>query len=296
MSEFTYTPYDGSAQPFTMGLRPLDPAAWIEIDHHYTDHLIEKHRLYTDKQEAVFAALPASLPAQDECLRLLIAHLKSHFTDRFEISDTQIFTRDGRFTWVIEDFTDTPLALAGQLVQEDFCLIDPHAAEPILVAASLCFPSSWALKDKIGKSLDLVHAPVPGYQNSMATKVNRMMQIMPADRIVWRMNWSLDEGPDLHRPAPHLHDPWLEAQGDPFQHIFIRVERQTLRRLPETGFVVFTIRIYTDCLGNLKSHPDAGNLAKNLHSQLAALTDDQAAYKGLTKARPNILRALQQLS
>ena len=27
-----HTPYDGSVKPFTIGLRPLDPAEWIEVD------------------------------------------------------------------------------------------------------------------------------------------------------------------------------------------------------------------------------------------------------------------------
>ncbi len=29
---FRHTPYDGSATPFTIGLKPIDPARWLEPD------------------------------------------------------------------------------------------------------------------------------------------------------------------------------------------------------------------------------------------------------------------------
>ena len=32
MNSPTHTPYDGSAKPFTIGLKPLDPDEWIEVD------------------------------------------------------------------------------------------------------------------------------------------------------------------------------------------------------------------------------------------------------------------------
>ena len=31
----THTPYDGTSRPFTIGLKPLDPENWIEIDDTY---------------------------------------------------------------------------------------------------------------------------------------------------------------------------------------------------------------------------------------------------------------------
>jgi hypothetical protein len=32
-----HTPYDGSSKPFTIGLKPLDLNAWIEVDDHLHD-------------------------------------------------------------------------------------------------------------------------------------------------------------------------------------------------------------------------------------------------------------------
>ncbi len=41
-----HTPYDGSAQPFTIGLQQLDPKDWIEIDGDLLGYLAEKERLF----------------------------------------------------------------------------------------------------------------------------------------------------------------------------------------------------------------------------------------------------------
>ena len=40
-----HTPYDGSSKPFTIGLKPLDPATWIEIDGTFDVQMRERRRL-----------------------------------------------------------------------------------------------------------------------------------------------------------------------------------------------------------------------------------------------------------
>lgn len=292
MSAFKYTPYDGTTQPFTMGLRPLALKDWLEPDGHPRSHLAEKRRLYAETPETVFAAIPGTEAAQAELCDIVIEHLKLHHPAYYEFTPDSISLKGTNFSWPLKSDL-SPLALAGQIVQEDFCLIDPHKEEPRLAAASLCFPSSWSLQDKIGKSLGTVHDPVPGYAGEMSRKVDLMMRNMPADRLVWRMNWSLDEGPALHRPKPHCHKGWLQKGEDPLEQIYIRIERQTLRRLPKTGFIVFTIRIYTDQLRELCRSAQNRPLKEGLREQLSALTPEQLAYKGLTEAAPVILKALK---
>jgi dimethylamine monooxygenase subunit A len=60
----------------------------------------------------------------------------------------------------------------------------------------------------------------------------------------------------------------------------LRVERQTLRRLPETGAILFTIRTYVHSLADALPHqPDRERLA----AALEAIPDDVRAYKSLTE-------------
>ena len=72
--------------------------------------------------------------------------------------------------------------------------------------------------------------------------------------------------------------PPLPAVGDPStgERLFLRVERETLRRFPNTDTVLFTIRTYIRPLAHLAARPeDAARLA----DALANLPDDVADYK-----------------
>ena len=64
---------------------------------------------------------------------------------------------------------------------------------------------------------------------------------------------------------------------DTASDLFLRVERQTIRKLPETGAVLFTIRICVDPLPPIL----ADRQVKELFAQAWQSTaEDVAAYKG----------------
>ena len=70
-----HTPYDGSAKPFTIGLKPLDPERWLETHADLPCMLAEKRRLDGLGREAVFAEEADTREAQAEVLALIVAHL-----------------------------------------------------------------------------------------------------------------------------------------------------------------------------------------------------------------------------
>ena len=57
--------------------------------------------------------------------------------------------------------------------------------------------------------------------------------------------------------------------GDVNAHAFIRVERQTLRKLPSSRDILFTIRIHLDPLAVLARHPDRATLASSFAGAIA---------------------------
>ncbi|MEL6977418.1 MAG: heme-dependent oxidative N-demethylase subunit alpha family protein [Pseudomonadota bacterium] len=81
------------------------------------------------------------------------------------------------------------------------------------------------------------------------------------------------------RPAPHF-----------------RVERQTLSKLPESGAILFTVRIAALSFEAMAQRSDGARLAAALSAKLAALDAGQLAYKGLTSARPALCAALADIS
>ncbi len=285
-----YTPYDGTATPFTIGLKPLPESRWLEPQPDLQPLLQERHRLLSGKRDAVLHCQRESLTACQELLDLVLENLSTHHRDHYQIKAGMI-----AITGIPDNIAinrEDPLASLGIIVPEDFCLIRKTDTGHKLVAALLCFPSSWALADKIGRNLEAIHKPVPDYQGPMSDRVNLLFDRLRPEQIVWRMNWSLDDGKRLFRPTPHSHDQWLAQGGDPLDHVFIRVERQTLRRLPIAGDIVFTIRIHLSPLRHLADGQNRQAL-QGLHQQLSAMSAEQCAYKGLSQARPVILQRLE---
>ena len=295
-AQFTHTPYDGSAEPFAIGLRQLNLADWIEVDGALFRYLDEKERLWRDARERVFVATEASLPAQQEVLRLVAEHLPERFPEIYQRDGDQMAVGTDREA-DLGDPAVPSLFTAARLVQEDLVVMERAPDGWRLTAASLSFPSSWSLLEKFDRPLETIHATVPGFGAGTrnAELISRMFDNLRPDRHVWRLNWSIYQDGELHHPAAkNGGDGPLVDIFDPLS-TFIRVEKQTLRRLPETGGMLFTIRIFVDPLGALVEHGDGPRLAAGLAAQLRALSEEQAAYKGLTGRRNALVAALERL-
>ena len=114
-----HTPYDGSSKLFTIGLKPLDLAEWIECDANLLAYLDEKDRLATRVPHEVFGALPGSETAQDEALMLLADHLPERYPGIYARMGPQIDVVPAFRRIRLDDPLMPRLLLAAGLVQED---------------------------------------------------------------------------------------------------------------------------------------------------------------------------------
>ncbi|MFA5120769.1 DUF3445 domain-containing protein [Zavarzinia sp.] len=292
-----YVPFSTGPYRIQMGLAGLDLDDWIQIDEHYRAEIEEKQRLLATRHGDVFGALPGTEQMGAEVLALLIEHLCRRFPERFRVEGDDEFLVDRIDGWrhPLRDFSLHPLDRAARLVQEDLALM--HSAgegEPYrLVAGSVCFPSRWDLAEKLGKPLEAVHGPVPGYKGKLAAPMDRFFALLKEDRPVWRTNWSLHDDPALFQPAPHgdrVITPPITA-ADVGRRIYLRSERQTLRRLAVTGAILFTIRTYRCPLEQVAAEPE---LAAVLAEAIDALPPETLAYKGMTAHKPALLAYLHQ--
>ncbi|MGN6365449.1 heme-dependent oxidative N-demethylase family protein [Asticcacaulis taihuensis] len=289
-----HTPYDGSHKLFTIGVKPLDPAEWIDVDDKLLAYLDEKDRLAERVPEKIFVAEPGTEAAQAEVLTLLADHLPERFPDIYQRLGPQIDIIPA-FRRVRLDTPYPPLLIAGGLVQEDLVLMRRGEDGWRLAAAHLCFPSSWRLNEKFGKALQEIHAPVPdfGRDTRNATIIERMFDNLRPEQPVMRWNWSLHADDVLHHP--HSAGQWRFGD-DKIDSLYFRLERQTLRRLPESGDILFTIRIYLDPLKAMEAQPNAPELAQALISQLRAYSAAQLDYKGLTSERDRLIAHLEVIA
>lgn len=262
-----------------MGLRPLEPGVWLVVDGHYDDELAEKRRLLAEGHGDVVATVPGSEAAAAEVLDEVLAALRALDAERF--ADPAI------------DSGLHPIDAAGRLVQEDLCLHEHVDGRWVLTAASVCFPTRWTLADKIGRSVAAIHDPVPGYGDELASVVDGFFDRLRPGPGYWRRNWSLVTEPDLYLPERDTREPvrfGAEAAGE---RVWVRSERQTLRRLPGHGSIVFTIRVERWPLGALTAYPE---LAARLASAVRRTPPAMAAYKSLDRLAPVVLPWLDRVA
>ena len=243
-----------------MGLHRLDERAWLEVDARRDAELREKARLLDVARATVLVTLPAGAGGSGELLGLVVADLRAHH-------GLEVIADGGRH----------PIEAAARLVQEDLCVLVRDDAWR-LAAACVCFPSRWSLAEKVGTTLDEIHGPVPGFDRTLAGPAATFFDRLSVERPVWRRNWTLLDTPELHLPSPAARRRAPELGDDLGATLWFRVERQTLRRLPASDAIVFTIRTTVQSLGDVVvSTP---GFAAALRATLGTVDDDVAAYKG----------------
>ncbi|MFL6204880.1 MAG: heme-dependent oxidative N-demethylase family protein [Acidimicrobiales bacterium] len=236
----------------SMSTRHLDVDAWLHPDDDRERDLVRKAVLVGERHAEVFAAIdsPAVGAASVEVLELVLQATGPHAVP------------PGLH----------PLDAAGRLVQEDLCLLVLRDGGAHLDAASLCFPSYWRLADKLGRPMADVHAPVAHYTEELAAKVDALLERLTPERPVWRRNWSIHDDPSYFLPDPTPPRDVVAPDG-----LWLRSERQTLRRLRTVDVVLFTIRTQQVPLAALTGRPD---VAHPLADAIAAWSPELRAYKG----------------
>lgn len=250
-----HAPWEEAAE-FRIGLRPIDAAAWFEGGE--IDPASRKDPLLAIHPGEVWAELEGSRAAQAEAL-VLIARAQ------------------GRDIPVLDY---PPLLAAGRTVADDLCLMEHRDGDWRLTALTLCAGSFFTASEVIGRSLAELHRPVTGFQERLLTRVTRIFDGLRDDLILERRNWSIVSDPSLFAPDPA---PMRAAIGAIDSNraadaVWVRVERQTLRRLPRSGGALFTIRVWITPLSEIAKEP--GRLARFAQAWRTTHADFRA-YKRL---------------
>lgn len=288
-----YLPFEPGPYRMAMGLTACPEAAWIERDVRYPEEMTLRRALLATRHAEVFGACDGSAPARRETLDLLGAHLPARFPDGFARAGRVLHNRLTGEAWDLADPPVDPLELAGRLVQEDLCLVRLDGSVPVLDAAVLCFPSRWRLADKLGLPLAAVHGPVPLYAERLSRPVDRFMAALKPGHVALRLNWAVVDDPALFQPSGKFRDapdPRITAENAGTR-LWLRVERQTLRRLPRSGAVLFGIRVHVYPLAQVAA--DAG-VAARLADAVRALPEATLRYKSVAPFRPALLAWLDR--
>jgi hypothetical protein len=228
-----HRPWEEAAD-FQIGLRSIALADWLEGGE--ADPAARKDPLIAARRGLVWAETAESHPAQAEALELVEAALEPA-PARPDLP---------------------PLYAAARRVPDDLCLMEKRDGQWRLTALSLCAGSFFTAEEVIGRSLAELHRPVTGFSERFLARVQRIFEGLRPDLVLERRNWTLLNSNELHTPssAPiraRIGEIEPAAAG---RVLHLRVERQTLRRLPRTGGALFTIRVWLAPLSSLAGEPE----------------------------------------
>ncbi|MCS5687991.1 MAG: DUF3445 domain-containing protein [Acidimicrobiales bacterium] len=256
-------------EPFKwrMGVRPLRLEQWLLVDADRDADLNEINAIIDRHRDEIIYCEPTAAAACKELATLVIEHLR-HVP---QLNKVELNSRPDMH--IIE--------ATRRLVQEDICLLERRREGWVMTACAVAIPTQWDVPSKFGNTLDSIHEPVPRYDTDLAQTMGTFFDRLRTDRPVWRANRTLTDDPSLRLAPKRRHEPLRRdiTATNVAESVWLRVEYQTLRRLPKTDAIVFTIRILRQRIASVAQHPTA---LTELIRWLSTLPEEVRSYKDST--------------
>ncbi len=287
MVSFPYFPFDGQTYHPKLGMTQLQLKDWIQIDRHAQSELQYRRELLSVKRDEVLQVRPGKDELCYEFYDLLKHHLLEYHPQiyrgeggRFHVSTTGDSFSDPRSG-------HEALIQIGQWVQEDFCIVSDDIGKT-LEAGLVCFPSRWSLKEKMGRGSDRIHADVPEFHDGLDRQTVSFLSHLKVEVPVERLNWTIHDSDHLY--CSPLDPPREDlTTKNVLKESYLRIERQTLRRMPQSGSILFSIRTHQARLEEVLTSDSRRQLFK---STIEKMPNGTAEYKRLDILRPLLLGAL----
>lgn len=271
--------------------------AVFDVDEHYVAECRERALLLSQDPNRCIV-LPHMMAAQWDTLELIMESLAADYPEHFSL------TRDGlQWRWInrplgIDDafmFGDPsslpfpPFEYITRQAQGDFTLQDQREDNLYIDGGMVTTQADWSLEFDVGMSFHEWHGPVPvAHDLGVFDRALQFLLRIQHDRPVRRLNWTMTVNPRLDT-SPENYPIWgpdrttvtPDNVGD---KLHLRVELQTLFRLPRSNAILFGVRAYLASLSELSRVPHWG---RRLHRVLRDIHPELAEYKGLTRYHQN---------
>jgi hypothetical protein len=178
---------------------------------------------------------------------------------------------------------ETELGALGSAIEPDFLFLAPDGTGTFrLLGGVVCFPSGWALDEKLGRPMCEIHEPVPGLNRNLGVSIDRILSGLPGDSGVFRSGWGIAANAERNQhPVRGLPAPTSPAD---LRQLWLRVENQCLFAIPERG-IVFGIRI--------ELHRLDAAAGTALADAMETMPLEVAAYKRLDSVRDLLVESLR---
>ncbi|RDA85668.1 hypothetical protein CP532_4644 [Ophiocordyceps camponoti-leonardi (nom. inval.)] len=238
-------------------LHKLDPDYWLELESSYHERLQQREALYAEHGRHVLDALPGSELAQKELMEMVIQFLCARYPHHFELRGQTFINHLLRTRQHLGEVE--PLRLLFSNVPEDFAILlrDDTTGRYMFRAGIICSAVGWNLNQKIGLGLSEIHQPVPDYKEKIAFSVDRFFSKVATSNPIQRASWGLEISQPLFLPSTDPDFSQRETQNPSLaaEDVYLRVDWQTLRRLPLSGAIVFNFKALFTPITEFRNEP-----------------------------------------
>ncbi|KAH5398379.1 hypothetical protein HBI67_215200 [Parastagonospora nodorum] len=267
----------------TMSLTKMEPDWWLELESTYAERIKERQGLLAKHGDAVLQALPGSELACKELMEMCLQFLCARHPQYFKLDkEEMVFHND-----ILHTETDLreshPLHVLFNNIPEDFAIMlrDDKTGFYLFRAGIICSSLGWNVASKIGMRLHEIHAPIPDYKEKMQFSMDRYFAKKPTDKPIQRGSWGLEVDQPLYMPPGDPHEKLRGYQMDnlDLSRCNLRVDWQTLRRLPLSGAVVFNFKALFTPVEEFRDEPYIpGLLLKVLNEGKKSLMDYKSTW------------------
>ncbi|KAK6456043.1 HRQ family protein 3 [Scheffersomyces xylosifermentans] len=296
----------------TMSIFRLDINHWLDMDKYYVHYIEEKKRILNKYGKQNMDWLPESYDACYELMETVTEHLIQRYPLLFTVlKDGSFDEKTGKGKIIRNEVTNEvldmtlplkeyPLWYVTKLAKEDFYIVkkSPVDEKHYLVAAAVPFPGgSFDVHQKVGCNLDVIHSEVPYYkeklQKSMERWFNRMKSNEPVERASWYISWDHKlKINNVYQIPKYVPNQEADLSSTDPKEFNVRVERQTLRRLPRSQAIIFTNHPIFYSIEEMKDEPLVPSLIKKI---IFEAPKDIIKYKNFEVFRNHISDYLEGL-
>ncbi|KAL9608020.1 MAG: hypothetical protein Q9167_007124 [Letrouitia subvulpina] len=246
----------------TMALTKMENEWWLELEKTYAARIAEREQLFEKYGKLVLNFLPGSELGCKEVMEMALQFLCARYPQYFRLSHTpekgHVF-HNGivKTETVIKDMH--PLHVLLHNVPEDFAVMlrNPEDGKYYFRAGILCSSLGWNVDTKLGLQLKDIHAPIPDYKEKMEFSMDRYFAKLPTSRPIQRGSWGLEIDTPLFMPPgdPHEKHRLHQYPDLSLDRIHLRVDWQTLRRLPLSAAIIFNFKAVFTPITHFRREP-----------------------------------------
>ena len=259
---------------FTLGLKPGDPRSFFKPGPHHATWKHQRRQELRDRPDQCILYRSDAAAMVKETLEL--AEAWTPFTHK----DQQHLNASSELA--------SRLAVLGILWEPDYLLLAPDRDGTfILKAGVICFPSSWSPESKLGLNVHHIHAPVPTLNSELGTRIDSFLLRMRPATSWLRANWGISASANLNQHPSMQLSP--VSRQLPASDIWIRIEHQFFYKLPNSGGVLFGIRLQNLSVAEITMSSEA---SRGLLRAIVTMPNAIAHYKNILPVRKHLLHLL----